>query len=86
MRCRTSADRVRPEDSPALGVVRSVTAADGLPVCVHDYGDGPRPVIVGHPMGYNAPVMGPLANCLDGCRCSVPDLRGHGGTRRPRWL
>lgn len=75
-----AADRADAELRRTLGVIRSVNAADGRPVCVHEYGGGPRSVIIGHPMGYNGPVMGPLANCLRGYRCSVPDLRGHGGT------
>jgi pimeloyl-ACP methyl ester carboxylesterase len=66
----------------ALGRVREVAAPDGLAVCVHEFGpEEGRPVIMGHPMGYNAPVMGPLAQRLAGMRSYVPDLRGHGATR-----
>jgi pimeloyl-ACP methyl ester carboxylesterase len=68
----------------ALGRIRELPAADGLPVCVHEFGPhDERPVVMGHPMGYNAAVMAPLAARLRGMRCMAPDFRGHGATRVP---
>lgn len=55
-------------------------ASDGLPLCLHEFGTGGRPVLIGHPMGYHALVMAPLARGLPGMHSYVPDLRGHGGT------
>jgi pimeloyl-ACP methyl ester carboxylesterase len=64
------------------GQIRQLRAADGLPICVHEFGHG-RPIVVSHPMGYNAPAMAPFVRRLDGLHAYALDHRGHGGTRVP---
>jgi pimeloyl-ACP methyl ester carboxylesterase len=69
-----------PRREAPYGRMRQMSATDGLPLCVHEFGDSGAPVLITHPMGYNAAVMAPLARRLTGLRCVAPDFRGHGGT------
>ena len=61
-----------------------VTASDGVPVAVHDFGgDGP-PLVMVHATGFHGMVWRPVADRLrDRFRCVAFDERGHGDSGVP---
>lgn len=64
--------------------VRTVTAADGVEVAIHDLGGEGPPMVLAHAAGFHGLVLAPLAGHLaSDVRCVAVDERGHGDTRLP---
>jgi pimeloyl-ACP methyl ester carboxylesterase len=61
-----------------------VTAADGVPVAVHDLGGSGPPLLLAHATGFCGMVFAPLGEHLaDSYRCLALDERGHGDSGVP---
>lgn len=77
----------RPGARPAAAgthPTRSVSAADGVRVAVHELGGTGPPLVLAHATGFHGAVWGPLAEGLTPhWRCVSPDLRGHGDSPLP---
>jgi pimeloyl-ACP methyl ester carboxylesterase len=71
-------------EPPSHGRICEIAAADGAPLCVHEFGDVGQPMLVGHPIGYNAAAMAPLSRRLEGLHVFAIDHRGHGGSHLNR--
>jgi pimeloyl-ACP methyl ester carboxylesterase len=64
--------------------MRTIPAADGTPLAVHELGGDGRPVLLCHATGFHGAVWEPLAKALpDGVARWAVDFRGHGASAVP---
>jgi pimeloyl-ACP methyl ester carboxylesterase len=64
--------------------MRSVTAADGIALAVHDHGGSGRPTLLCHATGFHGAVWEPLSAALgEGFERWAIDFRGHGASVIP---